>query len=109
MLVYLDTCLLSPNGILPSLAKADFHGAKIQVCKSRQSSSIGVSGYVLSESKSRFSVMTESQDILHINKIGTVFSLLVDGTQYLIYGDQLISSSAGRFTKKLKFRSVELN
>lgn len=91
------------------MAKADLHGAKMRVLKSKLPSIIGVSGYVLAESKSRFSIMTESREILQIGKIGSVFALRVDDSNYLVYGDQMTASSAGRFTKKLKSRSVELN
>jgi hypothetical protein len=53
--------------------------------------------------------MTESQEILQLSKAGTIFALCLDGLEFLMYGDQMHSSSAGRFTKKLKLKSVELN
>ncbi len=107
------------------LIKADYHGARIEVYKSRNSSLVGVKGVVVKETENTFQIISRSDagpDVMEIDnkekdsfktvpKAGSIF--LVDlppeyGFKAELYGSQIAVGSLARIGKKFRGRNVEL-
>ncbi|KAI1332404.1 RNase P/MRP, p29 subunit [Xylariaceae sp. FL0255] len=65
------------EGAAAKLSAADFHGADIEVARSRCPSRVGVRGIVLRDSRFAFTVVTKRDEVKLLPKEGTVFRVLV--------------------------------
>ncbi|KAI1910312.1 hypothetical protein LOZ12_004711 [Ophidiomyces ophidiicola] len=108
------------------LASADFHGAELQVVRSKCVSRVGVKGIVARDLKFAFVLITEKNEKKTIPKEHTVFkfeipvptaSCLVDGSMdipttskkliFELHGSQFENRAADRANKKFKWRSLD--
>lgn len=60
-------------GTVPKLVSADYHGAELEVVRSRCVSRVGVKGVVIKETKFTFELITKDNTVKSIPKEGTVF------------------------------------
>ncbi|KAJ9088070.1 RNase P/RNase MRP complex subunit [Entomophthora muscae] len=98
-----------PSRILQKLLRADFHGSILTITKSTSPNLIGLSGIVAQETKNAFLVITKQDRLITLPKAGSVFSLQIQGTVFLLFGNQLLMRASERAVKKLKPRpTVEL-
>lgn len=107
--------------VAAKLASADYHGAQIEVSRSRCSSRVGVRGIVVKDTKYTFEVITRSNEIKVLPKEHTVFRFEVPEQQpvveegamgvdskpeknliFEIHGDQFQLRSVDRANKKFK-------
>jgi len=101
------------------LTSADFHGAVVDVTRSKCVSRVGIKGIVVKDSKFAFEIITEKHGLKLVPKEGTVFRVEVavpdasprseggdrtpgKGFVFEILGDQCQERSAERATKKMK-------
>ncbi|KAI1765397.1 ribonuclease P protein subunit p29 [Hypoxylon sp. FL1150] len=110
------------QGAAAKLSAADFHGAEVEVSRSRCPSRVGIRGIVIKDSRFVFEIITKGNHIKTVPKEGTLFRVTVPApvqiehaaveTQekerkpftFEILGDQLQHRSADRATKKIKPR-----
>lgn len=102
------------NGAGPILVSADYHGALLEVVRSRCGSRVGVTGIVVKDTKFTFEMVTAKDELKIMPKEHTVFSFEVpfepkeDGTQALkplvfeIHGGQFESRAPDRANKKFR-------
>lgn len=107
--------------VAAKLASADYHGAKIEVSRSRCASRVGVRGIVVKDTKYTFEVITRTDEIKVLPKEHTVFRFEVPEIQeqneedamkidakpkknlvFEIHGDQFQLRSVDRANKKFK-------
>ncbi|KAJ2358365.1 enolase-phosphatase E1 [Coemansia sp. RSA 2618] len=85
------------------LIKADLHGAKLAVERSKCPNFVGISGIVAQETKNAFKIITEDDRLVVVPKARCVFALqLPSNDQCLIYGDQFMYRASERASKKFK-------
>ncbi|POS88236.1 hypothetical protein EPUL_000139 [Erysiphe pulchra] len=77
---YIQEILWDGKGFMPvnsmqaaKLCSADFHGAELEVVRSRCVSRVGVKGIVVKDSKSIFELVTSDDEVKILPKEGTVF------------------------------------
>jgi ribonuclease P protein subunit POP4 len=99
------------QGAAAKLAAADFHGAEVEVARSRCPSRVGVRGIVVKDSRFTFEVITQKDQVKTLPKEGTMFRVHVpalDATLdqkpfcFEIHGDQFQLRSSDRANKKFK-------
>lgn len=80
----------------------EYLGRKITVKNSSDIQKIGLSGYVLDESKNVFTIKTKN-DVKKIPKKGSEFEIIIDNLKYLIKGDliEIRPEDRVRLMKKL--------
>ncbi|KAF9446073.1 RNase P/MRP, p29 subunit [Macrolepiota fuliginosa MF-IS2] len=61
----------------PKLVKADFHGAVITVCRSKNPCLVGLTGIVLHETENAFKIITKSNAVKLVPKQNSVFTLAI--------------------------------
>lgn len=71
---------ITPAGAA-KLCSADYHGAELEVVRSRCVSRVGVRGVVVKDAKHVFEVVTEKQGVKVLPKEGTVFRFVVPRPQ----------------------------
>ncbi|KAJ1779943.1 RNase P/RNase MRP complex subunit [Coemansia sp. RSA 518] len=88
---------------LGRLIKADLHGAKLSVERSKCPNFVGISGIVAQETKNAFKLITPDNRLVVVPKTRCVFALeLSSDSQCLIYGDQFMYRASERAAKKFK-------
>lgn len=65
------------KGMLAKICSADFHGAEIEVVRSRCVSRVGVKGIVVKDSRGVFEVVAKSDGLKILPKEGTVFRFTI--------------------------------
>lgn len=65
------------QGEAAKLCAADFHGAKVEVSRSRCVSRVGVKGIVVRDSRGIFMLVTEKNELKSVPKEGTIFRVVV--------------------------------
>lgn len=101
------------TGAGPMLVSADYHGAKLEVVRSRCVSRVGLNGIVVKDTKFTFEVITEKDELKTVPKEHTVFRFDVplekrEGEEekrplvFEIYGSQFESRAPDRANKKFK-------
>jgi ribonuclease P protein subunit POP4 len=99
------------QGAAAKLAAADFHGAEVEVARSRCPSRVGVRGIVVKDSRFTFEVITQKDQVKTLPKEGTMFRVHVpalDATLdqkpfcFEIHGNQFQLRSSDRANKKFK-------
>lgn len=93
----------------PLLASADYHGALIEVVRSRCASRAGLKGIVLRDTKFTFEIITTSNEIKTVPKEHTIFRFDVPFTDqerkpasFEIIGEQFMARAPDRATKKFR-------
>ena len=93
------------------LSSADFHGALLEVTRSRCPSRVGIRGIVVKDSRFVFEVVTPKDQLKIVPKEGTMFRVEVPAAGadastpafvFEIHGDQFQYRSADRTNKKFK-------
>ena len=108
------------QGAAARLCSADFHGAVVEVTRSRCPSRVGIRGIVVKDSRFVFEVGTRKNGVKIVPKEGTVFRVDVpaedaaadeEGSSrpfsFEIHGDQFQHRSADRTNKKFKAHFLE--
>ncbi|KAI1373285.1 ribonuclease P protein subunit p29 [Hypoxylon crocopeplum] len=105
------------QGAAAKLSAADFHGAEVEVSRSRCPSRVGIKGIVIKDSRFTFEIVTEKNQAKTVPKEGTMFRVSVPPPQeqenslgkevrgqftFEIHGDQFQHRSADRATRKFK-------
>jgi ribonuclease P protein subunit POP4 len=99
------------QGAAAKLSAADFHGAEVEVSRSRCPSRVGVRGIVIKDSRFTFEVITPKNQIKILPKEGTMFRVHVPAPDaspdrkpfcFEIHGDQFQHRSSDRANKKFK-------
>lgn len=101
----------------PLLVSADYHGAKMEVVRSRCSSRVGVKGIVVKDTKFTFELITEKNELKIVPKEHTVFRFEVPFAEHVkeeetkearkplvfeIYGNQFEVRAPDRANRKFK-------
>lgn len=102
-------------GAGPLLASADFHGAMVEVVRSRCVSRVGLKGIAVKDTKFTFDVITKKDMLKTVPKEHTIFRFEVpmaeqpeagEGTQkplvFEIHGNQFENRAPERATKKIR-------
>ncbi|KAI9163817.1 Ribonuclease P protein subunit p29 [Paramyrothecium foliicola] len=104
-------------GAAAKLASAEFHGAEVEVSRSRCPGRVGIKGIVVRDRKFVFEIITKKRGLKVVPKEGTTFRVEVpiaredNGTAtsaseqnfvFEILGDQLMLRSADRANRKFK-------
>ncbi|KAJ2764233.1 RNase P/RNase MRP complex subunit [Coemansia nantahalensis] len=93
--------------LLGKLIKADLHGARMSVVRSKCPNFVGCGGIVAQETKNTFKLITEDDRLVVTPKTGCVFGLeLPSGHECLLYGDQFKYRASERASKKFKPRQT---
>ncbi|KAL1627731.1 hypothetical protein SLS56_006180 [Neofusicoccum ribis] len=109
---------VTPANVGPKLASADFHGAEVEVVRSRCVSRVGVKGVVVKDTKFTFEVITKRNEIKTIPKEHTIFRFEIplasnkagggEGAQqpkalvFELHGSQFENRAPDRANKKFK-------
>ncbi|KAI9368471.1 hypothetical protein BJX61DRAFT_546514 [Aspergillus egyptiacus] len=105
------------------LVSADFHGAEVEVIRSRCAGRVGLKGIVVRDTKFTFVIVTEGDEVKTIPKEQTVFRFWVslpetkDGGDdkdregqklvFELHGSQFENRPVDRANKKFKWRNVD--
>jgi ribonuclease P protein subunit POP4 len=113
------------------LVSADFHGAEVEVVRSRCSGRVGLKGIVVRDTKFTFVIVTPKDEVKNIPKEQTIFRFCVplpdskgaeekestengaEGMEnskklvFELHGSQFQNRPADRVNKKFKWRNVE--
>jgi ribonuclease P protein subunit POP4 len=97
------------------LASAEFHGAEVDVVRSRCAGRVGIKGIVVRDRKFVFEIITKKRGLKIVPKEGTTFQVEIsvkdddaqapsdaDRFAFEILGDQLMLRSADRANRKFK-------
>ncbi|KAI1185313.1 RNase P/MRP, p29 subunit [Nemania serpens] len=104
------------QGAAAKLAAADFHGAEVEVARSRCPSRVGVQGIVVKDSRFTFEVVTRRNQVKTLPKEGTMFRVHVPAPcaapgqrpfYFEILGDQFQHRSSDRANKKFKHHFLD--
>ncbi|GFF25706.1 ribonuclease P protein subunit p29 [Aspergillus udagawae] len=117
---------ITPQSHGSKLVTADFHGAELEVVRSRCSGRVGVKGIVVRDTKFTFMIVTEKDEVKTIPKEHTIFRFSVplpsaddedtamsDGDKVKkeltleLHGSQFENRPVDRANKKFKWRNVE--
>ncbi|TGJ83608.1 hypothetical protein E0Z10_g5135 [Xylaria hypoxylon] len=99
------------QGAAAKLSAADFHGAEVEVSRSRCPSRVGVRGIVVKDSRFTFEIITRQNQVKTLPKEGTMFRIHVPAPDaapvqkpfcFEIHGDQFQHRSSDRANKKFK-------
>lgn len=99
------------QGAAAKLSAADFHGADVEVSRSRCPSRVGVRGIVVKDSRFAFEVVTRRDEVKILPKEGTMFRAHVPAPGagpeqktfcFEIHGDQFQHRASDRANKKFK-------
>jgi ribonuclease P protein subunit POP4 len=102
------------NGAGPILVSADYHGALIEVVRSRCGSRVGVKGIVVKDTKFTYEIITERNELKILPKEHTVFRFQVPFEQkeevavmpkplvFEIHGSQFENRAPDRTNKKFR-------
>eukprot|EP00730_Choanoeca_flexa_P001570 TRINITY_DN10692_c0_g1_i5.p2 TRINITY_DN10692_c0_g1~~TRINITY_DN10692_c0_g1_i5.p2 ORF type:complete len:294 (+),score=33.81 TRINITY_DN10692_c0_g1_i5:1459-2340(+) len=71
------------------ISKADYHGAMLSVIRHTNPLMVGVTGIVLQESENAFRIIKKNDSLLLIPKTNAVFSFVLDGLVFNLYGNNL--------------------
>ena len=96
------------NSVGPLLASADYHGAVLEVVRSRCPSRVGLQGIVVRETRSTFELITVRNELKTVPKEHTTFRFSVPRLDkeepfvFEIVGNQFETRAADRSTKKFR-------
>lgn len=119
------TNVVTPLSHGSKLVSADFHGAEIEVVRSRCATRVGLKGIVVRDSKFTFVIVTEKDEMKTIPKEHTIFRFTVplparqeDGETtenkearrdlvFELHGSQFENRPVDRANKKFKWKNVD--
>ncbi|XP_071448754.1 ribonuclease P protein subunit p29 [Hetaerina americana] len=87
-----------------SLLKADYHGAYVQVVRSKCSSLVGLGGIIIFETKNTFKIIGEDNLVRVVPKQSSLFRFQLKGYEYVILGQHFCYRPSERSVKKIKNR-----
>lgn len=90
------------NLLAQKMLKADFHGCKLKVSRSRCASVVGLQGIVLQETQNTFKIIGIDDRVRTIPKTHTVFTFTALGYKFTIYGQNMMYRSSDRSARKYK-------
>uniref|UniRef100_A0A182KAQ1 Ribonuclease P protein subunit p29 n=1 Tax=Anopheles christyi TaxID=43041 RepID=A0A182KAQ1_9DIPT len=90
------------NTIVASLLKADYHGAKIHIVRSKQPSVVGMKGIVVLETKGTFKMISKDNKLRTIPKNDSQFEVFLHDKVVTLFGKHLNARPAERSVKKMK-------
>ncbi|PPJ59119.1 hypothetical protein CBER1_01748 [Cercospora berteroae] len=109
---------VEPNGAGPMLVTADYHGAMMEVVRSRCPSRVGLKGIVVKDTRFTFEIITARNELKTVPKENTVFRFEVPFEEksegdaeekekmkplvFELYGHQFESRAPDRANKKFK-------
>ncbi|XP_065827532.1 ribonuclease P protein subunit p29-like [Oscarella lobularis] len=93
--------------MLSKLAKADFHGCKMTVSKSKCPHYVGLTGIIIMETQNTFKVITKENTIKVVPKSGSVFAFCIDTFLFNLHGSQLCYRAAERSARKFKLKPTK--
>ncbi|CAG9977936.1 unnamed protein product [Clonostachys byssicola] len=111
-----DVYNVGPN-VGAKLASAEFHGANVEVVRSRCPSRVGIAGIVVRDRKFTMEIITKKKGVKVVPKEGTTFRVAVEVPEaqagataepsnkkfmFDILGDQMMVRSADRANRKFK-------
>lgn len=112
-----DSSKFVVNGtqILTKLSMADYNGALLRVCKSKNSNLVGKEGIVIWDAQKNFMMITKGtlvDELKVIPKKGTIFEFEIpisetEALEYSIIGDRFKYRSADRAGRKFKTRRCD--
>ena len=85
-----------------TLYRADYHGALLEVTRSKCSSLRGIKGIVLMDTKNTFKLIGKDNIVRTVPKATCAFSLSFKGYKCTIFGKYFCSRPADRSVKKIK-------
>ncbi|KAM3959534.1 ribonuclease P/MRP subunit POP4 [Aphomia sociella] len=88
-----------------SLYKADFHGSRLHVVRSKCQSLVGKTGICIMDTRNTFRIVSENNISTTIPKKDSVFEILYKDLKFTFFGQHLCSRPADRSTKKVKGHS----
>jgi ribonuclease P protein subunit POP4 len=115
-----DNCMPVTSTTAAKLCSADYHGAELEVVRSRCVSRVGVKGFVVKDSKFAFEIVTTSDQLKLLPKEHTIFKFTIprpvsqmeekaEGDQidekdlvFELHGDQFIYRAVDRANRKFK-------
>lgn len=104
-----DRAYVDANIAGPLLVSADYHGALVEVVRSRCVSRVGLRGIVVKDTKFTFEVITEKNEVKRVPKEHTVFRFEVPSKEeegkpmvFEIHGSQFESRAPDRANRKFK-------
>ena len=92
------------------LASADFHGAEVEVARSKDTSKVGIKGIVVRDTKFTFVLVTQKNEMKVIPKEKTVFKYwikLPEGERSVVlelHGSQFQKRPAERANRQFKWQ-----
>ncbi|OQE33039.1 hypothetical protein PENFLA_c001G05750 [Penicillium flavigenum] len=119
---------VSPASHGSKLVSADYHGAEVEVVRSRCAGRVGAKGIVVRDTKFTFVIVTEKDEMKTIPKEHTIFRFTVpvpapsEGAQdqqtqsdaeapmplaFELHGNQFENRSVDRANKKFKWRNID--
>ncbi|MCJ1298434.1 hypothetical protein MMC08_001223 [Hypocenomyce scalaris] len=118
-----NAAYVTAQGQGSKLPSADFHGAKVQVVRSRCVGRVGCEGIVVRDTKFTFEVVTAKDELKTIPKEHTVFRFEIPQPQgdfrkgenssqkprnlvFELHGSQFMNRATDRATKKFKQRNL---
>lgn len=107
--------LVTSASLGPKLVSADFHGAELEVVRSRCVSRVGVRGIVVKDTKFTFEIVTRANEIKTIPKEHTVFRFAIptkldsenERLVFELQGSQFENRAPERAKKKFKQHIAE--
>ncbi|KAJ5313569.1 RNA polymerase Rpb8 [Penicillium atrosanguineum] len=119
--------LVTPASHGAKLVSADYHGAEVEVVRSRSAGRVGLKGFVVRDTKFTFVIVTEKDQVKTIPKEHSIFRFtvpfpksakLTDGEQqgktedpkpleFELHGSQFENRPVDRANKKFKWRNVD--
>lgn len=84
------------------IMKADYHGAKIAVIRSKCPSLVGVNGIILQDTKNTFRLIGKDDIIRTVPKETSKFEIILDKARLEVLGKELCIRPAERSVKKFK-------
>ncbi|KAK0164993.1 hypothetical protein PV328_003553 [Microctonus aethiopoides] len=88
------------------LMKADYHGAKISVIRSKCPSLIGITGLIVQDTKNTFRVISEDDTIRTIPKPVVAIKIHLLGASLELFGKEFCIRPAERAVKKFKANHI---
>lgn len=93
---------LNEMSVLNLLKHADYHGAIIQVIKSKCKTLIGLKGIVLQDKRNVFIILTEKNQLKTIPKVDNLFQIEVHQVKFTLIGSNMCVKPELRTTKFIK-------
>lgn len=85
-----------------TMYRADFHGALLQVVRSKCPSYVGKKGICIMDTKNTFKIVSMNNQVTTIPKKDSIFEMYVKDIKICVFGKHLCVRPAERSTKKVK-------